>query len=165
MSNVPEQALAGGAIPTIPLSAAGRDPLFFFGTLMDRDVLGHVLGRPIDPGDLRPGALPGFRRVQVVGRSYPMLVPAPSASVQGCLFHGLKTRDIHRINHFESGEYHAARRWVHEETGTSHEAWLYVARQEVLVPSEAPWTLESWVRDHKAAFFDACNGWMADCPA
>jgi hypothetical protein len=35
--------------PAIPVSAVGRDPLFFFGTLMDRDVLSRVLDRPIGP--------------------------------------------------------------------------------------------------------------------
>ena len=30
----------------IPLSAAGRQPLFFFGTLMDLDILSYVLARP-----------------------------------------------------------------------------------------------------------------------
>ncbi len=165
MPQAQARALPAERLSMIPLSAAGREPLFFFGTLMDRDVLTYVLGRPVDVEDLAIATLDGFRRVQVLGRSYPMLVPGPAGCVQGRLFLRATARDIRRINHFESGEYHADRRFVRDAAGADHWAWLYVAQEGALVPSEAPWTLEVWTERHKAGFFADCDGWMADSPA
>ena len=59
----------------IPISAAGHQPLFFFGTLMDLDVLTYLLERPVDLDDLCPAAITGFRRVRVLGAGYPVLTP------------------------------------------------------------------------------------------
>ena len=42
------------AAAMIPISAAGRVPLFLFGTLMDLDLLTYLLQRPIDVEDLVP---------------------------------------------------------------------------------------------------------------
>ena len=48
------------AAELIPLAAAGRQPLFFFGTLTDLDVLAYVLQRPIDLDDLEGRHPPGL---------------------------------------------------------------------------------------------------------
>ena len=50
------------AAPMIPRAAAGRQPLFFFGTLMDLDVLTYVLQRPVDLDDVLPARVDGFVR-------------------------------------------------------------------------------------------------------
>ena len=69
----------------IPPAAAGRQPLFFFGTLMDLDVLTYLLERPVDVADLRPATIQGFRRARAAGASYPVLVPEPGSQVDGRL--------------------------------------------------------------------------------
>lgn len=69
----------------IPPAAAGRQPLFFFGTLMDLDVLTYLLERPVDVADLRPATIQGFRRARATGASYPVLVPEPGSRVDGRL--------------------------------------------------------------------------------
>ena len=148
----------------IPLSAAGREPLFFFGTLTDLDVLAYVLGRPLDLDDLEPAALDGRRRVRAWDASYPLLVPAgdAGAAVTGLLLRRATRRDVARVNHFESGEYRAELRPVRAlRDGVSRPAWLYAAL-EGLAATDEPWELEAWQAAHKRDNFVACDGWMAD---
>ena len=155
-----------GASGMIPLSAAGREPLFFFGTLTDLDVLAYVLGRPVDLDDLEPAALDGHRRVRARDASYPLLVPADDdiAIVTGVLLRRATRRDVARVNHFEGGEYRAELRLVRAlRDGVGRRAWLYAAL-EGLAATDEPWELEAWRALHKPGFFAACDGWMADCP-
>ena len=49
---------------------------FFFGTLMDQDVLSVVLGRRPAPGMIRSASLAGYRRFRARCESYPVLVAA-----------------------------------------------------------------------------------------
>lgn len=147
----------------IPLSAAGRQPLFFFGTLMDLDVLAYLLERPIDLDDLAPARLDNFVRRQARAASYPVLVPDPSGIVEGVLLRRATQRDIVRINHYESEEYRAELHAVRASDGTEQAAWLYRALDH-LEADEAAWDLVRWQQDHKADFFAACRGWMHDCP-
>jgi hypothetical protein len=155
------------AAPAVPLAATGRgEPLFFYGTLTDPDVLTHVLARPVDPRDLEPAAVPGLVRVAAPGGAgYPVVLPAPAGSVvEGLLLRRATRRDIARINHYESGEYRAELRTALAAAGPAA-AWLYVPL--LAAPAAAggpPWCLDAWRREHKAAFFAACDGWMADCP-
>lgn len=148
----------------IPAHAAGRQPLFFFGTLLDVDVLTYVLGRPIDLDDLRPASLAGFSRVCIADASYPTLLAHPDGRVPGKLLRRASRRDIARINHFESGEYRAELHHVMTEDGAMQPAWLYLGLSH-LAPLAAPWTLEEWQLLHKPGFFAACDHWMADFPA
>lgn len=142
----------------IPLTAAGRQPLFFFGTLMDRDVLAHVLSRPVDPDELMPASLAGFRRLGCRAGSYPVLVPGHGTLVEGLLLRRASRRDIARINHYESEEYEVELRLV--ATAEGHwPAWLFRALDH-LEDDGIPWALASWQARHKAGFFALCDGWM-----
>jgi hypothetical protein len=143
----------------IPLSAAGRQPLFFFGTLTDLDVLAYVLARPIDLDDLRPATLPGFRRERAEGASYPVLVPEPDGRVEGRLLRHATRRDIARINHYESEEYRAELHLVAEAEDAHYPAWLYLGLDHLAASGEA-WELAAWQERHKMGFFAACDGWM-----
>jgi hypothetical protein len=145
----------------IPLAAAGRQQLFFFGTLMDLDVLAYLLERPVDLDDLLPAAITGFRRMRARDASYPVLVPQPGTSVDGRLLRKVTARDIARINHYESGEYLAELRHVVTGDGREVAAWLYLGLDH-LEASDEPWSLAAWQRREKSGFFAACDGWMAD---
>ena len=149
------------AAAMIPQSAAGRQPLFFFGTLMDLDVLAYLLGRPVDLASFVPAMLDGFRRVRVEGASYPTLVPAHRARLEGRLLRRISRRDIARINHYESGEYRAELHPVATASGEHVAAWLFRGL-DGLGATEEPWSLEAWQLTHKQAFFGHCDGWMAD---
>jgi hypothetical protein len=145
----------------IPLAAAGRQPLFFFGTLMDLDVLAYVLARPVDVADLVPAVIAGFRRVGARAGSYPLLVPSPGGILQGSLLRRASRRDIARINHYESGEYRAELHAVADGQGQERAAWVYLGLHHLEATGEG-WDLAAWQRRHKSAFFAACDGWMAD---
>ena len=54
--------------------AGGRGTYFFYGTLMDRDVLNIVSGLNLAPARLRPARLPGYRRVRVQDVQYPAVL-------------------------------------------------------------------------------------------
>lgn len=146
----------------IPLAVAGLEPLFFFGTLMDIDVLAAVLARPVDPADLAPASLPGFARMRAAAASYPILVRDPDDTADGRLLRRTGRRDIARINHFESEEYAAERHLVRTGEGI-RPAWLYASLDVAhMRPSGEPWRLRHWQASAKAAFLDAIDGWMAD---
>jgi hypothetical protein len=147
----------------IPLAAAGRQPLFFFGTLMDLDVLAYVLAHPVDVDDLVPARVAGFRRVGTRAGSYPVLVPEPGAELEGRLLRRASRRDIARVNHYESGEYRAELHPVVDGEGRGHAAWLYLGLDHLGATGE-PWDLAAWRDRHKAGFFAACDSWMAGCP-
>jgi hypothetical protein len=147
--------------PAIPLEAAGREPLFFFGTLMDIDVLAHVLARRLAREQVVPAWIEGFRRVGTAGRSYPILVPAEGGLLEGRLLPYVSRRDIARINHYESGEYRAELRPVSLADGTRIPAWLYLGLDH-LDADGGLWELKAWQARHKLGFFAACDGWMAD---
>ena len=150
--------------PTIPLPLAEGEAVFFYGTLMDRQVLRAVLGRTVLRQELVPATLVGFRREAALDLPYPLLVADENATVNGRMFLSSASRDIARINHFEHGEYWAARHSVLDRGGKWHQAWLYVALDCVLRPSGRPWELRSWARGGRATLLEACPQWMKDCP-
>jgi hypothetical protein len=137
---------------------------FFFGTLMDRDVLAKVLDRPIAREELAPAWLHDYRRVRAANASYPLLVPSPGVVVSGVVFRPSDARDDVRIRHFEGEEY--AERWlnVHLAGGRRRAARVFFG-VEALQPTEEPWDLAAWTSAHRAAFLEQCRAWMCDCPA
>ena len=137
---------------------------FFFGTLMDRDVLATVLDRPVASHELSRGWLHGYQRARAAHASYPILVPASGVVVGGVVFQPKNRRDDTRIRHFEDGEY--AERWliVHLAGGRRLAARVFLAL-EVLQATDEAWDLAAWASAHKTAFLEQCREWMRDCPA
>ena len=149
----------------IPATAADRDALFFFGTLMHVEVLARVLDREVAAHETALARLAGFRRERAASASYPVLVEDPSAAVEGLLMHRPSRRDILRINHFEDDEYRAHRLIV-ETDAAQTDAWVFLGLDEVAMmrPSGEPWHLDQWAARHLNAFIAAIDGWMADAP-
>jgi hypothetical protein len=137
---------------------------FFFGTLMDRDVLAAVLDRPVAGDELSRAWLHGYHRVRAANTCYPMLVAAPGVIVGGVAFQPRHRRDDVRIRHFEDGEY--AERWltVHVAGGRRLVTRVFLAL-EVLQATDEAWDLATWASLHKALFLEQCREWMRDCPA
>jgi hypothetical protein len=136
---------------------------FFFGTLMDLDVLSTVLDRPLVGGELSRAWLHGYRRVRAATASYPVLVPATGLLVGGVLFQPQSSRDEVRIRHFEDGEY--VDRWLMAQLpgGRRLPARVFFSL-EALGCTDHPWHLDEWAHEHKAAFLEQCREWMRDCP-
>ena len=149
----------------IPPSAAGREPLFFFGTLMHDAVLEAVLDRPVAAHETTAAVLRGYRRERALAASYPVLVADARATVEGRLLHRPTRRCILRINHFEDDEYRACRLTV-LAAGNPVAAWVFLPldRVPMMRPSGEPWHLDHWAGQHLDAYQDAIDGWMADAP-
>ena len=79
--------------------------LFFFGSLMDLELLALVIGRRLDDLSTAEAALHGFERRRAVGESFPVIVPHPGGRVVGLLVDGLTAADLDRIQFFEGSDY------------------------------------------------------------
>ena len=85
--------------------AGGHGTYFFYGTLMDRDVLNIVSGLNLGAARLRPALLLGYRRVRVQDAQYPAVLPSEGHSVQGCAVHGITAAAAARVEFFENDGY------------------------------------------------------------
>lgn len=140
-----------------------RPSFFFFGTLMDRDVLAEVLDRPVAEVELRAARLPGYRRVATAGEAYPMLVPDPDEAVDGVLLRRPSGRDDVRIRHFEEDEFVDRPVQVELRDGGRTPARAFFAVKAVEATAQA-WDFRTWSRRDKARYLQRCRHWMHDCP-
>ncbi len=136
---------------------------FFFGTLMDREVLATVLDRAVAGAELRRAWLHGYRRVRAANVSYPILVPAAGLVVGGMMFQSKSVRDDVRVRHFEDGEYAEHWSFIRLAGGRRLAARVFLACETMQATDEA-WDLATWASAHKAAFLTQCRDWMRDCP-
>ncbi len=127
-------------------------PLFFFGTLMDAEVLGLVIGRPVGEAELEVARLRGFRRVRAAAASYPVLVPDPGGVVEGRLFFGASEAERARLDAYEGEAYRLAPVTVEDSAGRAVQALTYLAVPGRIAPSSEPWDLESWRARFKALY-------------
>ena len=78
---------------------------FFYGTLIDPEILQAVLQRSVDPIRREKAVLKGYRRVYRRGTSYPVILADTSAQVEGIVVSALTTRDIMLLTMYEGEEY------------------------------------------------------------
>jgi len=132
---------------------------FFFGTLLDGDVLALVLGRGVADGDMQAAEIDGFRRVRVQGRAYPMLLPHPGGRVAGRLISGLDAVDVARLRVYEGPEYQIAPILV--RTGAAMvKAEMFVC-PPALAADRREWSLEQWQLRHKRKVLPGLRQLMA----
>lgn len=135
-------------------------PMFFFGTLMDADVLATVLGHTADALRMEPARLDGWRRSAIAGRTYPMLIPHPTGAVDGLLVHGLDERDRGRLDYYEGPEYRVGCLMVRTRDGNEVMAESYLCAPGVAGGREE-WRLETWRMRHKRAALTRIRALMA----
>jgi len=133
---------------------------FFFGTLMDREVLELVIGRPIEDAAIRPAHLDGYRLLRAADDPYPALVPAPGARVSGIVVSGLDAAAVARLEWFEGTEYRSRPVEVTFADGTRATA-LIQSPTETLDVGEADWTLDDWAREEKPLLLALTRAHMA----
>jgi hypothetical protein len=80
-------------------------PYFFYGTLLDRELLCLVAGQAIDPRAIRQAVLAGYWRTGVIGRGYPILMRRLGSKVEGILVFGLGRRARTRLAAYEGPNY------------------------------------------------------------
>ena len=79
--------------------------LFFYGSLMDRELLALVIGRATDGLSIEAATLHGFDRRRVRDESFPILVPHTGGRVEGVLVTDLTAADIARLQFYEGSDY------------------------------------------------------------
>jgi len=124
--------------------------LFFYGTLMDLDVLARVLGRPVAPGILQVATLSGWRRVRAAGEAYPILLADPAGMVEGRLASGLSAEDVARLDRYEGDSYERVEISV-SAGGKPRAVQIYRPRAHVQADPK-PWDFAAWVATEKAGF-------------
>ena len=120
---------------------------FFYGTLLDPDVRARIVG----PCRAVPARLPGWQRVAMLGRAYPVIVRRFGAAVDGLLAEGLGRASARRLEAYETDEYEAERLVVETADGRRVRALVFVAGPRAR-PGAAPWALADWQARHKRAF-------------
>lgn len=136
-------------------------PLFFFGTLMDREVLSLVLGRPVGADELEPATLRGFRRVRARGASYPVLVPDPQGRVEGRLLRKASPAERARLDAYEGPAYELAPVEIEDRAGRKLRALFYRAVPGRIAPSSEPWELADWQARFKPLYLAQGPGLIA----
>ena len=124
---------------------------FFYGTLLDPDVMALVIGRRLPPSAFVPAILPGHSRRRAKGATYPVVVRDAADRVQGVVVGGLTSRDVARLAAYEGPGYRIARLkvLVDGELATVSVFEPIVAR---LQPSTSPWDYALWKGRHKRPF-------------
>ena len=134
---------------------------FFFGTLMDVDVLSVVLDRPVDPALLVPARLDGYRRRRLADDSFPMLLVDPAAAVDGVVFESTTNQDDARILFFEDRDY--TLRPCHPVLigNASIVEAVFCGARDGTEASDKDWQLDRWAANHKRSFLDLSRLYMA----
>jgi hypothetical protein len=122
--------------------------VFFFGSLMDRELLALVIGRAIEDLGVAAAVIHGFARRRARDESFPVLVPHPGGRAEGVLVTDLTAADIARIQFFEGSDYAlAALRVECRGERLAAQVFLPTAR---LAAEETAWDFDSWVAAERA---------------
>jgi len=124
---------------------------FFYGTLLDPDVMALVIGRRLPPSAFVPAILPGHARRRAKGATYPVVVRDVADQVSGVVVGGLTSCDVARLTVYEGPGYRIARLkvLVGGKLATVSVFEPIVAR---LQPSTSPWNYALWKGRHKRPF-------------
>lgn len=110
-----------------------------------------VLGRAALRGGVEPAVLPGYRRVLMRKRTYPVVVPDAASRVSGVLMRGLARADFAKLLAYETDEYRVADVEVTTGSGKPVAAKVFVAADRAQA-SAVSWDVEDWRRRYKRAF-------------
>lgn len=136
---------------------------FFYGTLLDPDVVAFVLGRRLPPASFAPGLLPGHKRRRAEGKSYPIVVRAPNSDVAGAVVGGLSTQDVERLAAYEGPGYRIVTVGV-KGAGRYGMVSMFVPLISHLQPTGEAWDLALWQRRHKRAFIGRLRDALSASP-
>jgi hypothetical protein len=124
---------------------------FFYGTLLDPDVVALVLGRRLPPAAFVPASLPGHARRRAKGASYPIVVRDPCGEVPGAVVGGMSRRDVARLSAYEGPRYCIASLTV-KVAGTLTRVSVFRPLENRFQPVGGSWDLAAWQRRDKRSF-------------
>jgi hypothetical protein len=124
---------------------------FFYGTLIDSDVMALVIGRRLPPSAFVPAILPRHSRRRAKGATYPVAIPDPADEVQGVVVGGLSSRDVGRLAAYEGPGYRIAGLKV-RIAGDLATVSVFEPVASRLQPSASPWDYALWKGRHKRPF-------------
>jgi hypothetical protein len=127
---------------------------FFYGTLMDRDVLSRVVGRPVICDALKPASLPGYRRTAIHDASYPIVLRHKAGRVDGVTVDGISTGESARLSIYEGQHYDLVRAFAELPGHGKRAVFLFEPRPGAFRPTDTEWSLAGWQAAHKDAFLD-----------
>ncbi len=134
-------------------------PVFFYGSLRDRELTEVVLGRRVAADALVPARARGYATRRAAEEAYPMLVPEPGAIAEGVVFLGASEGDLDRLAFFEEAEYVLAPIEVETEAGPMTAQHF---RPTGKMPSvDALWDYAAWRREDRAVAVEAARELMA----
>ena len=137
---------------------------FFYGTLLDYDVIALVLGRRLPPAAFVPASLPGHARRRAESATYPIVVRDPRGAVPGVVVRGLSARDVALLADYEGPGYRVAPLRVRVADAMTTVS-VFEPVQSRLQPSGELWDLGLWQRRHKRAFVDRLKRALSARPA
>ncbi len=120
---------------------------FFYGSLMDLELLEAVIDRSASHLAFVPGWLTGYVAQTAHGYSFPTLIERKGARVDGLITQGLTDDDIARIAYFEDTEY--APTTVDVTTAEADLAAQVFMATATLRSSGEPWSFDHWRQHHK----------------
>lgn len=134
-------------------------PMFFFGSLRDRELLEVVLDRAVADPDLSNGWVVDHAALQMQGEPYPWLAKVAGARAEGLVISWLTASDIRRLEYFEEAEYGLADISVETASGTIEA--VHFATTGKLPGKDQPWDYERWQRESRAIAIEEARELMA----
>jgi hypothetical protein len=116
--------------------------LFFYGSLMDRDLLSIALGRDVSTLGLLEATVDGFICRRAAGKAYPILLTQRGSRAEGILVSGFNYIDIDRLSYYESEDYVLQLITVQTKAGPYQAKFFQPTRK--LGDSGESWTLKGW---------------------
>ena len=117
---------------------------FFYGTLMDCELLSLVLRRPVEQRTLKPALLRGYRRSALQGLRYPAILREPNASVTGVILDRVREVDCDRLRCYEGADYVLQRGVAELPEGLPQSVLYFEPRPGAFVATGKPWSLALW---------------------
>ncbi|MBP6010715.1 MAG: gamma-glutamylcyclotransferase [Alphaproteobacteria bacterium] len=120
---------------------------FFYGSLMDLELLEAVIDRDAAHLAFTPGWLQGFVAETALGYTFPTLVESRHGRVDGLVTQGLTADDIARVAYFEDTEYQPVP--IDVSTADSDVAAQVFMATTALKSTGEAWSFEHWRQHHK----------------
>jgi hypothetical protein len=137
---------------------------FFYGTLLDPDVMALVIGRRLPPSAFVPASLKGHVRRRAKGVSYPILLRDPGGKAEGVIVGGLTRRDVERLSIYEGPRYRIAPIKV-TVGGALRMVSVFEPKEGSFQPVDGAWDLALWQGRYKRPFIARIRKALSALPA